>query len=67
MKKTFKVPVVWEVYGKVEVEAETKEEAIEIVEKDEGGLIPLPTESYYVDGSFSLSSDDIDEMVDMVE
>ena len=49
-KKYFKIPVEWAVYGTVEVEANTLEEAIEIFDRtiDE---IPL-REGDYIDGSF---------------
>lgn len=65
-KKVWKVPVTWEVYGVVEVDAETKEEAIKIVMNDEDD-VPLPTESYYIDGSFRVSTDDLEELKAMVE
>lgn len=59
MKKIFKVPVTWEVYSTVEIEAETLEEAIEIIRKDEGDIV-FPTETYDVDGSLRLSSNNIE-------
>ena len=65
MKKTWKVPVTWEVYSTVEVEAETIEEALAIVIKDEDDM-PLPTENYYVDGSFRPTTEDLDEMKTMM-
>lgn len=43
-KKKFVIPCYWEFYGNVEVEAETVEEAIIIVEDD-----PLPDGSYVTD------------------
>lgn len=54
----FKLPVVWEVYGVVEVEAESLEEAVEYFQEN-SDLIPLPEESHYVDASFNLSCDEI--------
>lgn len=60
MSKTFKIPVFWQMYGNVEIEAETLEEAIEIFDKEEkeGEGYSLPLESDYVDGSFE--REDID-------
>lgn len=59
--KTFKIPVTWEVYGTVEIQAETAEKALYIAKEIEhqGEGLPLPTESEYVDGSFEIN-DDID-------
>jgi hypothetical protein len=57
-KAVFRVPVTWEVYGLLEVEAETLEEAVEMVKRDEdqnGEPFDLPTDSDYVEGSFRLS------------
>ena len=55
--KTWKIPVTWEVYGTVEVEANTLEEAIDIA-RDEEGALPLPDESDYVDGSWRVTEED---------
>ena len=52
--KKWKIPVTWEVCGTIECEAPTLEEAMEYAE-DKDGVIPLPTESDYVDGSWRLS------------
>ena len=54
MKKTYQVVCSWEVYATSEVEAESLEDAIEIVEADE---FPLPTDTAYVDGSFKVDVD----------
>ena len=56
MKKR-KIPVTWEVCGYVYVDADTLVEAMETARDDEG-VIPLPTESDYVDGSWRLSEAD---------
>lgn len=48
MKKFFNVPLTWSMFGSIEVEADTPEEAYE---KSLGIETPLPTESYYVDDS----------------
>lgn len=45
--KYFRVPLVWQMYGHVWVEAETEEEAIELALGDE---VPLP-EGNYIDDS----------------
>lgn len=57
------VPVSWEMYAAITIEAPTLEEAMEIA-RDEEGVIPLP-EGYYVDGSWRLNSDDPEEILDM--
>lgn len=59
--KKFKVPVTWEVYATIEVEAETLEEAMKIA-KDEDGEIPLPTQTEYVDGSWRVNVDSPEEL-----
>lgn len=56
MKKTYKVPVTWEAYGIIEVEAESYEEAFKIAQ-DEDGEIPIPTDSEYVEGSWRVNVD----------
>ena len=54
---TWKIPVTWEKYGMVKVEADTLEEAMEIA-RDDVGVIPLP-EGDYVDGSWQLAEENI--------
>jgi hypothetical protein len=49
-KKTFRIPLVWQEYGHVDVEAETLEEAIEYAL---GPECPLP-EGSYVDESIEV-------------
>lgn len=49
------IPVTWEMYGCVRIEAETLEEAMAIAE-DPDGMIPLPDDGAYVDSSWTLSS-----------
>ena len=49
----WKIPVAWEMYGLVEIEAETAKEALRIFSKTEDE-IPLP-EGEYVDGSFRMT------------
>ena len=52
MKKTYRVPCSWEVYGITEVEAESWDEAISTAEESS-----LPDESDYVDGSFRIDEE----------
>ena len=60
--KTYKVPVVYTMYGYVEIEAESPEEAVKEVE-DGGGDMPLPSVSDYVEGSFEVDPDGLVEEV----
>ena len=53
-----KLPVTWEVFGIVEVEANSIEEAMEKFDET-CDLIPLP-DGDYVDGSFDLSCREMD-------
>ena len=57
----WEIPVTWEMCGKVKVRAATIEEAMEIA-KDEEGVIPLPDDGDYVDGSWHLSYEDAEEV-----
>tara|TARA_Y100000034_G_C6588075_1_gene255361 strand:+ start:93 stop:317 length:225 start_codon:yes stop_codon:yes gene_type:complete len=50
----YEIPCSWQVYGTVEVAANSLDAAIEKVE-DEG--FPLPSRSSYVDGSFEVDRD----------
>lgn len=56
---TYKIPVTWEVYATVKIEATSLEEAVEIFEETKDD-IPLPTDPNYVDDSFQLSDGDIE-------
>ena len=53
---TFKIACSWEVCGEIEIEADTFEEAWKKA-KDEEDTIPLPTDTSYIDGSFSLDKE----------
>lgn len=55
------IPVTWEMCGTVRISAATLEEAMAIA-KDEEGVIPLPDNSEYVDGSWRLSYESADEL-----
>ena len=56
-----RIAVTWEMYGYVEIEADSLEEAMEKFE-DESDFIKLPVNGDYVDGSFRLSTDDVEDM-----
>ena len=49
--KVYKIPCSWQVYGIINVEAESWNEAIEKAEADD---TPLPTESEYIMSSFEI-------------
>lgn len=51
----WKIPVIWEMCGCIQVEADTLETAMKAAEDPEGN-IPLPADGSYVDGSWTLSS-----------
>lgn len=55
--KKFYIPVSWEVWDKVEVEAETIEEAIKYV-KENIEVIPLGSEPEYIEGSYKIDDGD---------
>lgn len=54
----FKLPVTWEVFGMVEVEADSLQQAFDDFDPDAHSL---PLENDYVDGSFRLSVDNAEE------
>lgn len=56
--KTWKIPVSWTMIGVVEVEAESLNKAIEIVQNDEG-VITLPDNGQYLDGSWKVECVDV--------
>lgn len=55
------VPVTWEMYACIQIEADSLEAAMEIAE-DREGKIPLPTNGEYVDGSWALSCTEPEEV-----
>lgn len=61
--KQWRIPVTWEVCAMITVEASTLEEAMEIA-RDEDGEIPCPTDNDYVDGSWRLSTEDKNIIMD---
>ena len=58
--KKFKIPVKWEVYGTIEIEANSLEEAIQQFDEVEinGEGYYLPLENYYIDDSFNREEDE---------
>lgn len=60
-----RLAVTWEMAGHVDVEADTLEDAMEKFNK-ESDYIKLPNGDY-VDGSFRLSTEDVDEMKAIVD
>ena len=61
-----KVAVTWEMCGYVDIDADTLEEAMEKF-NNESDYIKLPTNGEYIDGSFQLTSDDVEEMEAMAQ
>ena len=60
-----KIAVTWEMCGFIEVEGNTVEEAMENF-KENPDKYKLPSNGEYVDGSFVLSTDDVEAMELMV-
>lgn len=56
-----RIAVTWEACGYIEVEANTLEDAMEQV-KNNPDNFSLPYDGEYVDSSFRLSTDDVEEM-----
>lgn len=52
-KKIFPIPCTWEVYGVIEVEAETQEEAVRYAIEEAA----LPTDGDYLSDSFKIDYD----------
>ena len=61
-----RIAVTWHVCGYIEVEANNIEEAMKKV-RDNPDDYSLPYDGEYVDGSFGLSTDDVEEMKAMVD
>ena len=49
--KTYKIGLIWQMYGYVEVEANSLAEAIHIVHSTD---VPLPENGEYIEGSFEV-------------
>ncbi len=54
----YKLPVTYEMYGMIEVEASSLQDAVKYFDDN----IDLPYDPYYVEGSFELSTRDINEL-----
>ena len=62
-----KIAVTWEMCGYVDIpDATTTKEAMETFNR-ESDYIKLPSKGEYVDGSFRLTTEDIDEMQAMCQ
>lgn len=59
-KKSFKIPVSWEVFDEIEVQADSLEEALEWA-KDHSDEIPLGIYPEYVEGSYEIGDYDMAE------
>lgn len=60
--KTFKIPVVWEMCGYVEVTADTLEDA---KEKALNAPLPIGEDAEYVDGSFEINEGQLEAELDI--
>ena len=56
-KKVFSLPVIWQVWDKVQIQADSIEEAVQYL-KDNIDTIPLGTEPEYIDGSYRIDDGD---------
>ena len=63
--KTFKIPVSWQMYGAVEVEADTLQHAAEIAESDMG--IGLPNNGSYVEASWEVDWAEVEHQVEITK
>lgn len=52
----YKVAVTWEMYGTLDIEANSWQEALEIANKTQDDL-PLPDDKTYVDASFRIDAE----------
>ena len=57
--KSWKIPVNWTMMGTIWVEADTLEAAIEIA-RDDKGVIPIPDDGIFMDGSWEVDGVDVD-------
>ena len=60
--KTWKIPVVWQMMGYIEVEARTLAEAIKIA-KDDNDSVLLPHNGEYLDESWEVDMEDDEEFL----
>ena len=52
--KTYNIPVIWQVWGIIKINAESLEDAIDEVESQ-----PLPHNGEYIEGSFEVDSEGV--------
>ncbi len=57
----FKLPVTWEAYGVIEIEAKNEKDFIRKVDiyREDDSALKLPDEKIYVDGSFLIDDDEV--------
>ena len=55
--KTFLIPVEWESFGTVEIQANTLEEALQYA-KENIDELPLPDDREYMEGSYKINEDE---------
>ena len=53
---TYKIPVYWTMFDTIDIEAESLKEALETID-----IVPLPN-GLYVDGSFTVEMDTLNEI-----
>lgn len=58
MQSEYEIPCSWQMYGYMKIQADTIEEAIEIAESDSTNL---PSDGSYVEASFEVDYDVIEE------
>lgn len=64
MKKTFKLPVTYRVFGYVEVEGDSLEEAVDYFKANKRD-IELPFDPEYVEDSFELDTEDMETLEEL--
>lgn len=65
-KKTFTIPVSWEVYDHIEVQANSLGEAINWA-NEHSDEIPLGTDPEYVDGSYQIGEYELAKAMNSIE
>ena len=59
--KTFTIPVVWQMYGHITVQAVDLDEAL-----DKAAEAALPTDGSYIEGSFEIDFPTVEEKYDPI-
>ena len=65
-KKIYNIPVVWEMYGIVGIEAESAEDALDKFTTHQAS-IDLPLDRSYVEDSFCLANDNEEELLETIK